>query len=338
LLYHDAKLQARDRRWCSTRNPGAVERILATLPADAQAAAAFSFAATAHGLRARCLLAHGLGNAAMAAFVASEILARPLVLVLEAGDLRPGTRPERCAGMVSRASCVVVDSPATAERYRELFADTAGVPLVAAPAACPRPSGAASATSIFACIGPLVPERDLCTVVAGARRAIERHAAIGIVFLGEADYAHLDSLAAREALQADIRDLAPRVTLVSGSAPRQVEDLLVRTRGLIELAADSVEPGFPFAVAKALACRVPVIATETPGLRAAVGDQAGILLPPADPSALAEALVALTDPARHAALARGSQQRAREAAGQRQQLIDRLIDLCAGKTAHRGDD
>ena len=51
--------------------------------------------------------------------------------------------------------------------------------------------------------------------------------------------------------------------------------------------------GLPIAVLEALACGVPQVATNVGGTAEAVTAETGVLVPPADPAALAEALVAL---------------------------------------------
>jgi glycosyltransferase involved in cell wall biosynthesis len=71
--------------------------------------------------------------------------------------------------------------------------------------------------------------------------------------------------------------------------------------------------GLPIGVLEALACGVPQVATAVGGTPEAVVRETGLLVPPADPRALAEAAVELLrDPARRAALAAAS--RARHAA------------------------
>lgn len=64
--------------------------------------------------------------------------------------------------------------------------------------------------------------------------------------------------------------------------------------------------GLPIGILEALACGVPQVATAVGGTPEAVSPETGILVPPRDPDALAEAVVALLQDAerRHAAAAR----------------------------------
>src|SRR5262245_45642233 len=69
----------------------------------------------------------------------------------------------------------------------------------------------------------------------------------------------------------------------------------------------SLHEGLPVAVMEAQALGVPVVATEVGGLREAVAnDVSGLLVPPADPGALAVALRAMLDPELRARLAAGA--------------------------------
>ncbi len=65
--------------------------------------------------------------------------------------------------------------------------------------------------------------------------------------------------------------------------------------------------GLPVAVMEALALGLPIVATDVGGLSEMVDDTNGVLVPPRDPAALADALEALAaDPDRRARLASGS--------------------------------
>lgn len=79
-------------------------------------------------------------------------------------------------------------------------------------------------------------------------------------------------------------------------------------------AVPSVEEGFGNVAVESMAMGVPVVASELGGLPEIVGHgENGLLVPPADPAALAEALLSiLEDPARRARMAEAARQRSRD--------------------------
>jgi phosphatidylinositol alpha-mannosyltransferase len=52
---------------------------------------------------------------------------------------------------------------------------------------------------------------------------------------------------------------------------------------------------FGMVLTRAFACAVPVVASDIPGYRAVMTDDTGVLFPPGDPDALAEALANLLE-------------------------------------------
>jgi colanic acid/amylovoran biosynthesis glycosyltransferase len=68
--------------------------------------------------------------------------------------------------------------------------------------------------------------------------------------------------------------------------------------------------GIPVSLVEALACGLPAIGTDTGGIPELLGDGAGLVVPPEDPEALADALAAVAgDPALRATLAERGRQR-----------------------------
>jgi glycosyltransferase involved in cell wall biosynthesis len=102
-------------------------------------------------------------------------------------------------------------------------------------------------------------------------------------------------------LEADLRDAAadlPRVRF-AGAVPRASLGALYRDHDLFITA--TLNEAFALVVLEALACGLPVVGTDIEALRAVVRDgENGLLVPPADPRALADAItrIARDDPFR----------------------------------------
>jgi glycosyltransferase involved in cell wall biosynthesis len=75
----------------------------------------------------------------------------------------------------------------------------------------------------------------------------------------------------------------------------------------------SISEGFPYSLIEAMACGRPCVATDVGGVSEALADDAGIVVPPRDPAALAEAcLTLLRDADRRKSLGAAARQRALE--------------------------
>jgi colanic acid/amylovoran biosynthesis glycosyltransferase len=94
--------------------------------------------------------------------------------------------------------------------------------------------------------------------------------------------------------QAARHNLQERVRLMGGQPQSQVRWLLQQWADLFALpcviAGDGDRDGMPVALAEAMAMELPVISTDIVGIRELVQPGTGILVPPHDPAALAEAL------------------------------------------------
>lgn len=108
--------------------------------------------------------------------------------------------------------------------------------------------------------------------------------------------------------------LAGSVTLL-GTVPHAslLDDLSKRRWDVVALpsvVAGDVEEGIPVSLMEAMGARVPVVSTRTGAIPELLGEGAGILVPAADPAALADALEALArDPLLRERLAREGHRR-----------------------------
>lgn len=107
--------------------------------------------------------------------------------------------------------------------------------------------------------------------------------------------------------------------------------------GLDVYVQPSVEEGFGLALIEAMATRRPVVATAVGGMLATVDpDRTGLRVPPSDPAALADALLALIDdPARAAELGRNASENVRQHYSL-QRMLDQYDEVYRRALAERG--
>jgi glycosyltransferase involved in cell wall biosynthesis len=160
-------------------------------------------------------------------------------------------------------------------------------------------------------------------LLAAARRVVDAGAPVIFVAAGQGP------------LEAELRsrlselDLGDRFRLL-GYVPDAAR--LVAGADVFVLASE--HEGLPLAVMEALALGVPVVATRVGGIPELVEDGAsGLLAPPGDPSALADAVLAVTDPATRDRLAAGAAARGEQVGGRA--AIARLDELYRELAARR---
>jgi glycosyltransferase involved in cell wall biosynthesis len=102
---------------------------------------------------------------------------------------------------------------------------------------------------------------------------------------------------------------------------RDIPELLAATDVVV---LPSLEEGFPNAVLEAMAAGKPVVASAVGGIPEAVVHEAtGLLVPPGDPTALAEAILAVVgDPARAEQMGRAGQARAKDRFGMERMVTE----------------
>jgi glycosyltransferase involved in cell wall biosynthesis len=113
-----------------------------------------------------------------------------------------------------------------------------------------------------------------------------------------------------EALARDL--LPPGGAAFLGRVPEDDLVDLYRAAALTVLPSVTREEAFGVVLIESMACATPVVASDLAGVRAVVGDgSAGLLVPPGDVPALAEALAALLDdPGRRSAMGAAGRERA----------------------------
>jgi len=163
-------------------------------------------------------------------------------------------------------------------------------------AALPEPQGG---TVKVALVARMLRSKGVPDAVAAVRRLRAQGMAIELVLAGPTDPDNRDSLSEAElaALTAD-----PGVEWLG-----RVEDMrAVWHRAAIAVMPSTYGEGVPKALLEAAACGRAIVATDMPGCREAVkAGESGLLVPPHNIDALAEALAALArDPKRRQAMGR----------------------------------
>ena len=172
------------------------------------------------------------------------------------------------------ADAVVVPSPSAARVATEWAGVPAGRVVVIPNAIDPADWPAAGRTGDVVFLGRLDPVKDVPTLVA----AVARLPGVHLHVYGDG--------ADRPRVVAAARSIADRVTL-HGTIPRP--QVALTRAGVLVL--PSLAEGFGLVLIEAMAAGVPVVATDVAGVRDVVRDGVtGLLVPPADPAAMAVAI------------------------------------------------
>jgi glycosyltransferase involved in cell wall biosynthesis len=150
-----------------------------------------------------------------------------------------------------------------------------------------------------ALVSRMLRDKGVLDVVDAIRRLRERGLAIELILAGPTDADNAGSLSA-----ASLSALAvePGITWLGSVADVRS----VWRRAAIAVLPSTYGEGVPKALLEAAACARPIVASDVPGCREAVGPgKNGILVPPRDIDALAEAIAALAaNPTRREAMGR----------------------------------
>ena len=225
---------------------------------------------------------------------------RPFVVTLHGTDVALANRLPgggRIMGMVlRRAAAVTAVSSALARSAAHVLGRAAAeIPLTPMPLA---PAGAAPALPdaqrrgvVF--VGRLTRQKRVADLLGALALLRSRGVALEATIVGDGpERAALEARAARP-------DLAGSVTFTGAVPPEAVARQLAGKRVFV---LPSVDEGLGLAVAEALVAGVPVVATRSGGIPDLMTDEAaGVLVPPGDPAALAEALARVAEHERYLA-------------------------------------
>ena len=156
----------------------------------------------------------------------------------------------------------------------------------------PQAEGSGGPVLQMLCVASLVPRKGHDTLIDALDRLVHLPWHLTCVGSAERDSAYAAALQRR----CDAGPLAGRVTL-AGELSGAALDRAYHTTDLFVLPTHY--EGYGMAVAEALARGVPVVSTPTGAIAQLVGDEAGVLVPPADVDALARALAELIDNPAH---------------------------------------
>ena len=181
-----------------------------------------------------------------------------------------------------------------------------GVPTRAVRAAAPPRAearaglGLSPAAFVIAGVGRLVPVKGFDLLVTALAEVAARVPSTHVVLIG--------SGAEQEALRARASELGVADRLhITGS----VTDVAARLAAADVLAAPSRNEGMGRVLVEAMALGLPVVGTRAGGIAEVIDEECGLLVPPDDASALAEALVELgLDVARRAKMGAAARPRA----------------------------
>lgn len=161
-------------------------------------------------------------------------------------------------------------------------------------------------------VAALTPQKGHRHLVAAAARVVREVPDARFLIIGEGELHH--------ALEHQVKQLGlERHVLLTGHR----SDAMALVKSLDIFVVSSVTEGLGTAVLEAMACRRPVVATRAGGIPETIVDgQTGLLVPPQDEAALADAIVRLLrDPALRSQLAEAGHERVVSEFN-----VDRLVD------------
>lgn len=226
-----------------------------------------------------------------------------------------GLSPERAAELavlersaLSTCRALLATSSHTAERLREWLRPTPPIRVVTpgiTVTAPERPSPRAVAAPVLLCVGALVPRKGQDLLLRALTRLRDRPWRCILAGSDARDPPFADRLRAETARLG----FAGRVKILGECTEQELSELYQRADVFV---LPSWYEGYGMAFTEAMAHSLPVVATHGGAIPSTVPASAGLLVPPGDVDALAEALGRLlNDPELRATFARGAREHVR---------------------------
>ncbi len=180
-------------------------------------------------------------------------------------------------------------------------------------AARPAPELASLSRPVVGCVGQLSAEKGQASLAEAWPSVLREHPGATLVLVGDGpERARVERLTAQ----------VPERIVLAGFR----DDVPSWLKGLDLYAQPSLAEGLGTSVLDAMGCRLPVVASRIGGLPEVVGAHTGLLVPPGDPAALADAITALlSDPARARSMGEAGRRRVAEEFG-----VDRMVERYLG--------
>ncbi len=214
---------------------------------------------------------------------------RPILVTLQGSDIYQATQlplVSRFTAMVlKRSSRVLAISKSLAEATIALGISPSQVEVVSDGVDTDKfcPSGE-ERKSFIVFVGSLIERKGLRHLIRAMSQVRREFPECRLVIIGEGpQQAELNSLA-------DSLGIADNVSFVGPQTPVQISQWMQQARLFV---LPSVEEGLGVVLLEALASGTPCVATSVGGIPDVVSPEVGILVPPAEPDALAEAIIAL---------------------------------------------
>ncbi len=239
--------------------------------------------------------AHGPASVAHFVHLLSDL---PYSFSAHAKDIYVSS-PDLLARKIHDASFVLTCSRSAHDAMTEIAGTDAAKILLAphgvnterfAPASGPR--GADDATLRILAVGRLVPKKGYPVLFRALAQLVGEGRDVSCTIVGAGpERDELESLASRLGITSNIRFLGA-LPATAVAASYHEADVFVQASVVM---ANGDRDGIPNSLLEAMASGVPVVASDVAGIPEVITPECGLLVPPGDPAALAEALRRLHD-------------------------------------------